>query len=408
MKQKIQMKQAPKKPELLAPAGDFISLREAVKAGCDAVYFGIKGFNMRAGAKNFKTSDLPEIKKICGKTKKYLVLNTIIYENELKQAEEIIKKTKKYADAVICWDASIINLCRKYKMPFHISTQASVSNSKSALFYKKLGAERIIPARECTLEQIKEIKHKAGIIVEAFIHGAMCVSVSGRCFMSQFTFGRSANRGECLQNCRREYTIQDIDKEFQLKLGSNYVMSAKDLCTMPFIDKLISAGIDAFKIEGRNRPPEYVKTSVEAYREAIDAYYAGKLTKELKEKLTAKLKKVYNKDFSSGFYMGKPINEFTDEYGNKATTKKEFIGKVQNYYPKAKVVEISVESSTFNKGDTLMIQGTTTGIIEFKAEEIMQDEKMTEQVKRGKATIKLGEKARKNDVVYLICKLLCA
>lgn len=390
------------KPELLSPAGDFIGLKAALQGKCDAVYFGIKGMNMRAGAKNFELKDLAEIKRICGKTKRYLTLNTIVYDNEIKKVEEIIKKAKKYVDAVICWDLSVIALCRKHKVKFHISTQASVSNSKSALFYKKLGAERIIPARECTLEQVKEIKNKAKIDVEAFVHGAMCVSVSGRCFMSQFTFGKSANRGECLQNCRREYIVKDIDKEFELNLGNNYVMSAKDLCALPFIEKLIESGITSFKIEGRNRPPEYVKTITECYREAIDAYYKKKLTKKLKEKLLKKLKTVYNRDFSNGFYFGKRISEFTDEYGSKASSRKEYIGKVINYYAKNSVAEVLIESNEFEKGNELMIQGPTTGVLSFKAEEIMQNDRRTDKAKRGTATIKVSGRARKNDKVYLI------
>ncbi len=331
------------KPELLAPAGNFVSLKAAIDAGCDAVYFGIKNFNMRQGAKNFEIKDLKKISKICkeNEVKAYLTLNIIVHEDEIKKIKTIIKKAKEYVDAIICWDLSVIQLCNKHKIPIHISTQASVSNSESAKFYKKLGAKRIVFARECSLEQIKKITKAVKIESEVFIHGAMCVAVSGRCFMSQFSYGKSANRGQCLQNCRREYTIKDIDREFEFKLGNNYVMSAKDLCTLPFLEKL--KGFTSLKIEGRNRPPEYVKIVVKVYREAIDS----KLTKELKAKLLKKLKTVYNRDFSSGFYLGKPINEFTNEYGSKATTKKQFVGKVKNYFTKNKVAEIQVESKVF-------------------------------------------------------------
>jgi len=297
------------KPELLAPAGNFTSLKAAIQGGADAVYFGIDKLNMRT--KNFKLSDLKKIKTICKSVKRYLTLNTIIYESELKQAEKIIKTAKPFITAVICWDLSIIQLCKKHKVPFHISTQASVSNSQAALFYKKLGAKRIILARECSLKQIKEISSKVKIDLEVFIHGAMCVAVSGRCFTSQFTFGKSANRGECLQNCRREYTIKDVDEKFELKLDNNFVMSAKDLCTLEFLDKLKQAKISSFKIEGRNRSPEYIKTVTEVYREAIDT----KLTKTRTQQLIKKLKTVYNRDFSSGFYLNQPVNEFTNAYG---------------------------------------------------------------------------------------------
>ncbi|MBW3019886.1 U32 family peptidase, partial [Candidatus Woesearchaeota archaeon] len=357
-----------KKPELLAPAGNFVSLNAAISAGCDAVYFGIKNFNMRQGAKNFTLEDLKEISKQCkeNNVKAYLTLNIIAYDEESDKFEEIIKEAKGKVDAIICWDQLIIQLCKKHKVPFHISTQASISNSSSAKFYKELGAERIVFARECSLEQIKQILENVKIESEVFVHGAMCVAVSGRCFMSQFSYGKSANRGQCLQNCRREYGvnktscsnehhIKDVDREFEFNLGNNYVMSAKDLCTIPFLEKLMD--FDSFKIEGRNRSPEYVSTVVKVYRKAIDLAYENKLTKEIKEELMEELKTVYNRGFSNGFYLGKPINEFTDEYGSKATTKKEFVGKIVNYYSKNNVAEIIVESNTFEKGNKLMIQG---------------------------------------------------
>ncbi len=388
------------KPELLSPAGNFTSLRAAIQAKADAVYFGVNELNMRSNAKNFKLSDLKKIKTVCKKVKRYLTLNTIVYEDELKRVEQIIKTAKPYISAVICWDLSVIQICKKHKVPFHISTQASVSNSESAKFYKKLGAKRIIIARECSLKQIKEIKSKVNIELEVFVHGAMCVAVSGRCFMSQFTFGKSANRGECLQNCRREYVIKDIDKEFELKLNNNFVMSAKDLCTLEFISKLKSAGISSFKIEGRNRSPEYVKTVTEAYRDAID----NKLTKIRIKQLIKKLKTVYNRGFSSGFYLNQPINEFTNKYGSKATKNKQYVGKVTNYYNKNNVAEILIESNTFKKGDELMIQGPTTGVITLKAKEIIQEKKTTTTAKKGTITIKVS-KVRKNDLVFIVSKL---
>jgi len=393
-----------KKPELLAPAGNFISLKAAIDAGCDAVYFGIRGFNMRDNKKNFSLEDLKEISNICKEKqiKKYLTMNTIAYDPELNTIENIIKEAKQYVNAIICWDLAIIQLCKKHNVPFHISTQASISNSETAKFYKDLGAERIVLARECSLDKVKEIKEQSNMEIEIFIHGAMCVAISGRCFMSQNTFGRSANRGQCLQNCRREYNIKDVDKEFELNLGSNYVMSAKDLCTLPFIEKLVE--FDSLKIEGRNKSPEYVKTVVSVYRQAIDAHFENKLTKELKEQLLEKLKTVYNRDFSSGFFMGKPVNEFTDQYGSKATTKKEYIGKIINYYKKNQVAEILIESNTFEKGNTLMIQGQKTGVQELTVEEIMQNDKPVKQTKRGEATFKCPIEIRKNDQVFIIIK----
>lgn len=393
-----------RKPELLAPVGNMISLKAAISAGCDAIYFGIKNFNMREGAKNFEFKDVKNISKICRENgvKLYLTLNIIVYDEELKKIDSLIKKVKNYIDAIICWDLAVIELCKKHNVEIHISTQASVSNHLSSEYYKKRGAKRIVFARECNLDQIKKIIKKTKIESEVFIHGAMCVAISGRCFMSQFSYGRSANRGQCLQNCRREYLIKDIDREYEFKLGNNYVMSAKDLCTLPFIDQLMF--FDSLKIEGRNRSPEYVKTVVSVYRRAIDAFYEGVLDKKLKNELMNQLKLVYNRDFSSGFYLGKPINEFTDEYGSKAIMKKEFVGKVINYYKKKGVVEIKITSNIFKKGDILMVQGNKTGVEEFEVSEILQEGVFVDKAKRGDVTLKVPFILRRNDFIYVLKK----
>lgn len=370
------------KYELLAPAGDFSMLSAAVKAGADSVYFGLQEFNMRAGAKNFKFSDLPKIREICNsssrKVKMYLTLNTIIYSDELKKLEELIKKVKGKVDAVICWDLSVIELCKKYKIPFHISTQASISNSSSVEFYKKLGAERIVLARELNLEQIKEIIKKVNIEVETFIHGAMCVSESGRCFTSQFLFNKSANRGECLQPCRRTYFIKDLEGN-ELNLECNKVLSAKDLCTLPFIEKLKSAGIKYFKIEGRTRDARYVDVVVRAYRQALDK----KLTKQEIEKSLNKLKTVYNRGFSSGFYLGLPTpDDFAKIEHSAATEKKVFVGKVKHYYDKIGVAVVKV-SFEFKVGDEVVIIGEKTGSIRTKIESMEINHKKVEVAKKG-------------------------
>jgi putative protease len=386
--------------ELLSPVQDFISLRAAIDAGADAVYFGLKEFSMRAAAKNFKLYELKKVVDICHKNniKAYLTLNTIVYENELSKIKKILKKIKQTkVDAIHAWDMSVINEALKLKIPVHLSTQASVSNSEAAKFYKKLGIKRIILARECSLEQIKKIKKEVNIEIEVFIHGAMCVSVSGRCFMSEFEFKKSANRGECLQPCRREYVITDEEGK-QLKLGKNFVMSPKDLCALPIIDKLIKAKIDAFKIEGRNRSPEYVKTVTEVYREAIDKGYKPSLLK--------KLKTVYNRGFSTGFFLGIPTKEdWANVYGSKATTRKVYIGKIIHFYNKIKVAEIKIETKGLKIGDSLMIQGPTTGVYEQKLNSIEIKHKKIRQAKKGKTVaVKLNKIARKNDKVYIITK----
>jgi len=385
------------KYELLAPVGSFEMLHAAINAKANAVYFGLKDFNMRDNAKNFSIEDLDEIKKICGKkVKKYLTLNTIIYSDELKELKELFKTLKGKIDAVICWDLGIINLCKKHKIPFHISTQASVSNISSAKFYKKLGAKRIVLARELNLDQIAEISKI--IDVECFCHGAMCVAISGRCFTSQFLFNSSANRGKCIQPCRRSYEIKDLQEGYKLKLNSNKVMSAKDLCTLPFINKLKDAKIKSFKIEGRNRDPRYVETVTNVYRKALDK----KLTNsEIKNYLT-ELKKVYNREFSSGFYLGLPTtDDFAKIEHSAATTKKHFIGKVTHCYPKLNVVKVKLVSN-LKLNDKICVIGKTTGIIYFTVKSMEIKNKKIKKAKKGtEIGIKLSN-VRKNDEVYII------
>ncbi|NCN87223.1 U32 family peptidase [archaeon] len=388
------------KYELLAPAGSFQTLVTAVKAGADAVYFGLKEFSMRYNAKNFTIKDLDKINKICGKkVKKYVTINVIIYEKELKKLEETIKKIKGKVDAVICWDLSVIQLCKKYKIPFHISTQASISNAESAEFYKKLGAERIVLARELSLKQIKEIKKKVKVELEAFVHGAMCVAVSGRCFMSQDLFGRSANRGMCTQVCRRSYTVEDSEGR-KLKLEGNTIMSAKDLCAFPFIDKLKAAGITSFKIEGRNRDPRYVDTVVRTYRKAIDK----KLSKEKIEEGLKELETVYTKGFSSGFYLGVPTaDDFSQVEHSSATKKKKFIGKITHFYPNLNVGTILLQNGELKIGEEIAIIGKTTGIEKMKIETMEIEGKKINSVSKGQEVgMKFPSRVRKNDEVYLI------
>lgn len=388
------------KYELLAPAGDFPSLIAAVEAGTDAVYFGLKEFNMRDSARNFKISDLNKIDKICKKNnktiKKYLTINTIIYDNEIKKIENIIKKVKGKVDAIICWDFSVVELCRKYKIPFHISTQASVSNSSSALFYKKLGADRVILARELNLKQIKKISKI--LPIETFIHGAMCVSISGRCFMSQFLQNRSANRGQCTHPCRRTYLIRDIDG-YELKLENNRVMSAKDLCTLPFMDKLKKAGITSFKIEGRNRNPEYVSNIVRVYRKALDK----KLNQKEIEESIEELKKVYNRGFSSGFYLKTPTSDdFSSSENGEGKEFKQKVGEIEKYWPNISVAAVKILSEKLKVGDEVYIIGNSTGLVRKRIESLEINHKsVSEAIKGQKVGIKLP-KCREGDEVYLI------
>src|SRR5690606_16297858 len=342
-------------------------LSAAVNAGADAIYFGAKKFNMRSKAGNFSHTEIPEVVEFCKEknVKSYLTLNTILYEDELTEAEELILFAKNAGvNSIICWDLAAAELCRRHSMPFCISTQGSISNSLSVSVYKSLGAHRIVLARECSLDDIKKIRSKTDLEIEVFVHGAMCIAVSGRCFMSHHLFGKSANRGECIQPCRREYEVKDNVTGQSMVLGEDYVLSPKDLCTIEFIDQLIEAGIDSFKIEGRKRCPEYVAKTVSVYREAIDLHFENKLTKEKKKEFLTKLDSVYNRGFSTGFYFGKPSSEdYAGVNGSKAATRKSYVGKVLNYYKEADVVHFLMESGELNSGDKIFIMGETTGVI---------------------------------------------
>jgi putative protease len=390
-------------PELLAPAGDFTCLQAALQAGADAVYFGVGELNMRVAARNFGADDLPEISRRCRQAgaRAYLALNTILFGTELGAVRELLAAAADHVDAVICWDPAVIQICQELGLELHISTQASVANPAAAKFYKALGATRVVPARECTLEDVRAIREEAGIEVETFVHGAMCVSYSGRCFLSQDMFGKSGNRGACLQPCRREYRVTEVEDGDEYILGEDYVMSARDLCTIPFLEELIEAGIDSFKIEGRNRNPEYVETVTRCYRRALDAYAAGALDQDLKDELVDTLGGVFHRKFSDGFYHGRPVASFTQSRGSQAEYRKESVGFVTNYYKRIRVVEIEVQSNSFSPGDELMIQGPTTGVVRFSPNEILLEGQPVEAAPRAIVTCKLDERVRPGDKVFI-------
>jgi len=402
------------KPELMSPAGDWTMLNAVIKAGANAVYFGVDKLNMRAKAANFKIDELPEITSLCkkNKVKTYLTLNTLVYEEELEEVDEIISAAKKSGvDRIICWDLAVAMKCKEHKIPFCISTQASVSNSASAAFYKSIGAVRIVLARECSLKEIRKIRANTDLEIEAFIHGAMCVAVSGRCFMSHDLFGKSANRGECVQPCRREFEVYDTTTKKTMLLGEDHVLSAKDLCTIEFIDELIEAGINSFKIEGRKRSPEYAARVTSVYRKAIDLFYSQrdgfpekKLTDKAKKDFLKELEEVYNRGFSSGFYFGKPSSEeYADVHGSKATKKKEYIGKVLNYYKRSKIAYIKLETGELKTDDEIMITGPTSGVVNLKLDKILLKETSVDNAAKGdKITFPCSDLVRHNDCVYVI------
>ncbi len=391
--------------ELLAPVGNRSMLITAVQAGCDAVYFGVRDFNMRAAAANFSLAELSEVVTYCheNKVKAYCTVNIIIFEQELEKLTGLLINLKEAkVDAVICWDLAVVKRCQELGIETHLSTQASVANSAAAKLWKELGITRIVLARECAIEDIKKIKEDSGIEIECFIHGARCISLSGRCFMSQELFNKSANRGECLQPCRREYKVTDEEGK-EMILENNFIMSAKDLCALPLLPQLMTAGIDCFKIEGRNRGAQYVDKVISVYRTAIDAIKENKFNEALIEKLTGQLKEVYNKGFTTGFFVDYPYHQRSDLYGNKSTTEKVRLGKVSNFYNKISVVEFKVESESFKVGDQLCFIGDTTGYYEQIVAEIHNDSGKIELAEKGAlVSVKLDSKVRENDQVYLI------
>jgi putative protease len=409
-----------KTPEILAPAGDMICLQAALDAGANAIYIGLGGFNMRARASaNFVKEDLPEASARCRErgVKLYLTLNSIIFENELSAVEEMIVYAKDYVDAMIVADWGVVSLCKKHSVPFHISTQMSCSNSAVAQFLKDQGAERIVFARECALEEIAEIIKKVDIETEAFVHGAQCVAVSGRCFLSHFAYGHSANRGECHQPCRRRFLIKAIDRfsdnegnpihdsDTSFEVTPHTVLSAKDLCSLPFIDKLVEAGITSFKIEGRARNPEYVRAVVGAYREAVDAVVNGTFTQELAEKLTERTKTVFHRDFSTGMFYGRPgKDQFTDTEDSASKYVKKYIGVVLDYFTKAQVAQIKIQDVPLKLGDTIQIHGNKTGVVECEIKELRRDSEALNIVEKGDWATFPCPRVRVGDKVFILAE----
>ena len=408
------------KPELLSPVGDFETLAAAVKAKADAVYFGIKWINMRASsARNFNISELKEVmKKLhAAKMKGYLTLNTVIYDHELPKITSILDEAKSAkVDAVIATDFAIINMCRERNIEVHISTQLSVANYESLKFFAQF-SPRIVLAREATIEQIKEMKKRINqenlnisgrkIELETFVHGSLCVAFSGRCFMSQHHNRLSANRGQCLQECRRTYKIVDVeDPRREFVIDGNYMMSPKDLCALTILDQLIDAGIDVFKIEGRAKGPEYVYTVTKAYREAIDLIAKNKFTDTQRVRLLEELQKVYNRGFTTNFFLGTPTNNsWTRFYGSIATENKVRIGKVTNYYPKSKVAAVLIQENELKQGDEVCFVGPTTGFYKIKVEDLRKDDKSIKSAKiNDEVSFKVAEKVRISDTVYVIKK----
>lgn len=403
------------KIELMAPAGNWEAMRAAVKAGADSIYFGVEQLNMRARpAANFTIEDLKEIGVYCGENnvRTYLTLNTIIYDHDLSIVKTLINAVKENnITAVIASDQAVINYASTIGVEVHISTQLNVTNIETVKFYAHF-ADVMVLSRELSLRQVKkiteeiekeQIKGPSGnlIEIEIFGHGALCMAVSGKCYLSLHSNNSSANRGACIQNCRRTYTVTDKETGYELEIDNEYIMSPKDLCTINFLDQVVDSGIKVLKIEGRGRAPEYVLTTVRCYREAIDAIADGTYGPEKVKGWMEELDKVYNRGFWSGYYLGQKMGEWHDQSGSKATQKKVYIAKGAHYYPKTKIAEFLVEAQKIEAGDKVLITGPTTGIIEAQLDNMFVNGKPGEVAVKGDSlTFALAERIRTTDKLY--------
>lgn len=406
-----------KKPLLLSPVGSFESLHAAIRGGADAIYFGVEQLNMRTKSiPTITIDDIAEVADICKQNaiKAYLTLNTVVYDYDMQLARKIITECKiQGIDAVIASDFAVFEMCKSIGIPLHISTQANVSNIESVAFFAQM-ADVVVLARELTLKQVahitSEIKRRdlrgvSGDLmkIETFVHGALCMAVSGKCYLSLHEKNASANRGACVQNCRRPYQVTDLETGNELLIDNEYIMSPKDLCTIEFVDELMDAGIDVFKIEGRSKSAEYVFTTTKCYREAIDAIIDGSYTQEKIQTWLHKLDKVYNRGFWEGYFMGRKLGEWTKNPGSIATEKKIYLAKVTKYYPNINVAEFLLETGTIRTGEELMIIGRNTGSDKIILEElIVNGAKQSEANKGDKITFPFPKTLKSNDKLYKI------
>lgn len=402
--------------EIMAPAGNFECLNAAIQGGANSVYFGVGNLNMRShSANNFSSADLQQVCDICRENgvKSYLTLNIVLYDEDIEPMKEALQAAKAAGiTAVIASDMAAITYARELGIEVHISTQLSISNSQSLKFYAQY-ADVIVLARELNLGQVKEIKATIDreqikgpsgrlLEIEMFCHGALCMAISGKCYLSLHEYGASANRGSCYQLCRRGYSVTDLETGNTLEIDNKYIMSPKDLCTIEFMDKIIDAGVTVFKIEGRARSAEYVKTVARCYRDAADAVLAGKYTPEYAAELKERLATVFNRGFWDGYYQGARLGQWSEVYGNKATKSKKYIGKVTNYFSNIGVAEILIETGSISVGDNVIIIGPSTGVVEVTVEEIRVDLKSTESAVKGEyCSIAVPEKLRRSDKLYL-------
>ena len=405
----------------MAPAGNFECLQAAIQGGADSVYFGVEKLNMRShSANNFRMEDLPEICRICREhgVKSYLTLNIILYQEDLGDMRRTLDAAKAAGiTAVIASDMAAIIYARSIGLEVHISTQLSISNAEALRFYSAY-ADVVVLARELNLDQVREIKaiidseditgpSGRKVEIEMFAHGALCMAVSGKCYLSLHEYGASANRGSCYQICRRGYEVKDLETGNRLVVDNKYIMSPKDLCTIEFMDKITDAGVTVFKIEGRARSAEYVKRTASCYRRAADAVCEGRYTAELAAELKKELSEVFNRGFWDGYYQGARLGEWSEVYGSKATRRKVYSGKVTNWFARLGVAEILVESAPLKVGDRILVMGPSTGVVETTVKEIRVDLEPVQEAGKGvfcSVPVDLGgqtAKLRRSDKVYI-------
>jgi putative protease len=401
--------------ELLAPAGAYESLTAAGQGGADSIYFGIEQLNMRArSSANFTAEDLPGIVSRARDfgMKAYITVNTVVYDRELEQMRNIIDLAVKHeVDAVIASDQAVLQYCRNAGVRVHLSTQLNISNTETLKFYAGF-ADVAVLARELNLDQVREISRAIErekihgpsgkpIQLEMFVHGALCMAISGKCYLSLHEHNQSANRGNCYQICRRGYRVTDKDREIELDIDNEYIMSPKDLKTIHFLNKVLDAGVGVLKIEGRARPAEYVKTVVSCYDEAIQAYVDGNFSKEKIEDWDRRLATVFNRGFWDGYYLGQRLGEWTEQYGSRATLRKVYVGKVSNYFDRIGVAELQLETGNLQVGDSIIIIGPTTGAIETSVPELRVNEKNCQTAEKGeRCSLPVPQVIRRSDKVY--------
>jgi putative protease len=401
--------------EIMAPAGSYESLMAAIQGGADSVYFGVEQLNMRAASSNnFTLDDLRNIASVCRKNnlKSYITVNVVVYDQEIEQMHRIIDAAVESGiSAVIASDLSVINYAFASGIEVHLSTQLNITNIEALKFYSRW-ADVAVLARELNLDQVryiynnireKDIRGPRGdlIKIEMFAHGALCMAISGKCYLSLHENNKSANRGECYQTCRKSYIATGRESGYELEIDNEYIMSPKDLCTIGFVDKLIDAGVRVLKIEGRARSAEYVKEVTSCYDEAVRAIENGTYNREKTEAWTNRLSSVFNRGFWDGYYMGRKMGEWNTNYGSSATKRKIYLGKITNYFTKLNVAEIKLENGDLNKGDTILITGPTTGVIEYITDEIRVDLKVTSKALKGElCSIKTSDYLRRSDKVY--------